>query len=166
LSPEEFLESFNELVAFLKLGYHPGGEMMPTVAVALNALVQLNGTIQKFHRRKTAKRETVSTIEEEIQNTALLSTTTFCRLLAAFERALIIDRVTSGIRRSRADYVAGRIGKTKHTRSGKDLPTGRPRRIFRRDEALALKRRGKSLRAIAAELGVPHTTIAAELRGK
>jgi DNA invertase Pin-like site-specific DNA recombinase len=86
-------------------------------------------------------------------------------LLAEFERALIVERVAAGVKQSQLDYKAGRIGKDKHTRSGKDLPSGRPRKIFRRDEAAALKAQGKSLRAIAKLLGVPFTTIADALRG-
>jgi putative DNA-invertase from lambdoid prophage Rac len=87
-------------------------------------------------------------------------------LLAEFERALIVERVAAGVKQSQADYRAGRIGKDKHTRSGKDLPSGRPKRIFRRDEAAALKAQGKSLRAIAKLLGVPFSTIADALKGK
>jgi putative DNA-invertase from lambdoid prophage Rac len=87
-------------------------------------------------------------------------------LLAEFERALIVERVAAGVKQSQADYKAGRIGRDKHTRSGKDLPSGRPKRIFRRDEAAALKAQGKSLRAIAKLLGVPFSTIADALKGK
>lgn len=83
---------------------------------------------------------------------------------AEFERAIIVERVASGVAQHRADFKAGRIGKAKHTRSGKDLPAGRPRRVFRRDEAMKLKREGKSLRAIAAALGVPLTTIVRALK--
>lgn len=81
-------------------------------------------------------------------------------LLAEFERAIIIERVAAGQAQFKKDFAAGRIGKDKHTRSGKDLPTGRPRRIFRRDHALALRKEGKSFRAIAKILGVPFSTIA------
>jgi DNA invertase Pin-like site-specific DNA recombinase len=87
-------------------------------------------------------------------------------LLAEFERALIIERVAAGQVQSRKDFAAGRIGKDKHTRSGKDLPSGRPRKIFRRDEALALRAQGKSLRAIAKLLGLPASTVADALKGK
>lgn len=85
-------------------------------------------------------------------------------LLAEFERALIVERVAAGVVQSRKDFAAGRIGRDKHTRSGKDLPSGRPKRIFRRDEALALRAQGKSLRAIAKAIGVPFSTIADALK--
>jgi putative DNA-invertase from lambdoid prophage Rac len=62
---------------------------------------------------------------------------------AEFERELIRDRVNAGIRNARA--------------RGKKL--GRPRRVFRRDEALEMRAQGKSWRAIAAALNVPLATL-------
>lgn len=60
-----------------------------------------------------------------------------------FERELIRERVVAGSR-------AARI-------KGKSL--GRPRRVFQRDEAAALRAKGMSWRKIAAQLGVPMSTI-------
>ncbi len=85
-------------------------------------------------------------------------------LIAEFERAIIVERVTAGIHQSRKDFAAGRIGRDKHTRSGRDLPSGRPRRIFRRDEALRLRESGASFRAIAKALGVPLSTVVDALK--
>src|ERR1700733_3002433 len=62
---------------------------------------------------------------------------------AEFERELIRDRVNAGIRNARAQ--------------GKQL--GRPRRVFRRDEALEMRARGLSWRKIAAALHVPLATL-------
>ncbi len=67
-------------------------------------------------------------------------------IMAAFaelERELIRERVVAGVRVARAN--------------GKHL--GRPKRVFRRDEALRLRNEGWSWRKIAAELGVPVTTV-------
>jgi DNA invertase Pin-like site-specific DNA recombinase len=67
-------------------------------------------------------------------------------IMAAFaelERELIRERVTAGVRAARA--------------KGKAL--GRPRRVFRRDEAVRMRGAGLSWRRIAAELGVPVTTV-------
>lgn len=86
--------------------------------------------------------------------------------VAEFERGLIVERVKAGVAQHRADYAAGRVGKEKHTRSGKDLPSGRPKRIFRRDLAAQMREEGKSFRTIARELGVPLATVADALRGK
>jgi DNA invertase Pin-like site-specific DNA recombinase len=67
-------------------------------------------------------------------------------IMAAFaelERELIRERVTAGVRAARA----------------KGTQLGRPRRVFRRDEALRLRQSGMSWRQIAAELKVPVTTV-------
>lgn len=63
--------------------------------------------------------------------------------VASFEVDLIRERTALGVRAARAK------GKT----------IGRPRRVFRRDEALRLRTEGWSWRRIAAHLGVPVMTI-------
>ena len=85
-------------------------------------------------------------------------------LLAEFEREMIAERTEAGRAQFKQDYAAGRIGKDKHTRSGRDLPSGRPKKIFRRDEALRLRSEGFSLRKISALLDVPFTTVADALK--
>jgi putative DNA-invertase from lambdoid prophage Rac len=70
----------------------------------------------------------------------------FMHILAAFgelEREMIRERVVAGLRTAKAD--------------GKAL--GRPKRVFRRDEALRLREDGLSWRAIAKQLGVPVMTV-------
>jgi putative DNA-invertase from lambdoid prophage Rac len=62
---------------------------------------------------------------------------------AEFEREMIRERVACGLRAARA--------------KGKSL--GRPKRVFRRDEALRLRVEGKSWRAISKELGIPVSTL-------
>ena len=69
---------------------------------------------------------------------------------AEFERAIIVERVQAGVDEAK--------------RQGKHC--GRPRRIFRRDEMRALKAAGMSLRKIAAQLGLPLSTVADALKGK
>jgi DNA invertase Pin-like site-specific DNA recombinase len=83
---------------------------------------------------------------------------------AEFERALIVERVRAGVAEHRRAFEAGRIGRDRHTRSGKDLSTGRPKKVFRRDKAVAMRRAGKSWRQIEASLGVPQATIRRALR--
>ncbi len=72
---------------------------------------------------------------------------------AEFERSLILERTQAGQARYRDAYEKGQVGKTVHSRSGKDLPPHRPRRIFDRDRVIELRRQGLSLRQIAAEMG-------------
>jgi DNA invertase Pin-like site-specific DNA recombinase len=85
-------------------------------------------------------------------------------LVAEFERAIIVERVQAGVAQHRIDYAAGRIGKDKHTKSGRDLPSGRPKVIFRRDEAVRMREAGASLRAISNALKIPLTTVVRALK--
>ena len=63
--------------------------------------------------------------------------------VAAFELELIKERTLLGVRAARA--------KGKHI--------GRPRRVFRRDEAIRLRAEGHSWRSIGKILGVPAMTV-------
>ncbi len=90
-------------------------------------------------------------------------------IMAAFaelEREMIRERVTAGLKLHKDYRDAGRIGKDIHTRSGKDLPTGRPPKIFPRDKAAQLRAEGKSWRYIQRVLGVPLSTIRGALAEK
>lgn len=62
---------------------------------------------------------------------------------AEFERETIRERVACGLRTAKA--------------KGKQL--GRPKRVFRRDEAMQLRSEGKSWRAISKQLGIPVSTL-------
>jgi DNA invertase Pin-like site-specific DNA recombinase len=78
---------------------------------------------------------------------------------AEFERSLILERSQAGRERYRRDYEAGRVGKTVHSRSGKDLPPHRPKRVFDREQVARLRQQGHSLRAIAEEMGIGLGTV-------
>jgi putative DNA-invertase from lambdoid prophage Rac len=67
-------------------------------------------------------------------------------LFAAFaemERGIIRERVCAGVRVANA----------------RGTPLGRPRRVFRRDEALRLRKKGKNWRSVAKTLGMPMSTV-------
>jgi len=49
---------------------------------------------------------------------------------AEFERSLIRERTKAGRLRYQQDYNAGKVGKTAYSRSGKNLPIGRPKRFL------------------------------------
>ncbi len=73
---------------------------------------------------------------------------------AEFERSLIRERALAGLKRYRQDYDAGRVGKeARSSRSGKNLPVGRPKRIFNRDRVAELHAQGLSYRQIASKFG-------------
>ena len=77
------------------------------------------------------------------------------QVFAQFERDLIHERVNAGIKRYQLEYAAGRA----RSKSGNNLPIGRPRKIFRVDEARRLRASGLSWRRIAKQLGVPEATV-------
>ena len=68
---------------------------------------------------------------------------TIMTAFAELEKELIRERTLAGVRAARAN--------------GKTL--GRPRRVFRRDEAIRLRNEGVSWRVIAKRLAVPLTTV-------
>ena len=83
---------------------------------------------------------------------------------AEFERSLILERTQAGQARYREAYEKGEVGKTVHSRSGKNLPPHRPRRIFDREKVLALRRQGLSMRRIADEMGIGLGTVTRTLQ--
>ena len=76
-------------------------------------------------------------------------------VFAQFEKDMINARVNAGVKRYQAEHAAGRA----HSKSGKNLPIGRPKSIFRVDEAIRMREEGLSWRKIAKELGVPEATV-------
>jgi putative DNA-invertase from lambdoid prophage Rac len=72
--------------------------------------------------------------------------------IAEFERELIRERVTAGLK----------AAKQRGTRSGRAI--GRPVNVFDREKARQLKQDGLSLRQIASQLGVPTATVMRGLR--
>ena len=83
---------------------------------------------------------------------------------AEFERSLIIERVQAGQARYRQDYLSGKVGKTVHSRSGKDLPPHRPRKIFDRRKVVDLADQGMSLRQIAKRMAIGLGTVSRTLK--
>jgi putative DNA-invertase from lambdoid prophage Rac len=78
---------------------------------------------------------------------------------AEFERELIRERSMAGLKRYRGQYAAGKVGKEVHSRSGKDLPVGRPRRVFARQRVFELRTTGLSYRQVARQLGIGEGTV-------
>jgi len=72
---------------------------------------------------------------------------TIIAAMAELERSVIRERIMAGMEYARA----------RGTKSGK--PIGRPRAIFRRDEARELRAQGRSWRQVARQLGVSPTTV-------
>ena len=83
---------------------------------------------------------------------------------AEFERSLILERTRAGHMRYREAFESGKVGRTVHSRSGRDLPPHRPRRIFDRDAVICLHRQGLSMRQIARQLSLGVGTVSRTLR--
>lgn len=77
------------------------------------------------------------------------------QVFAQFERDMINERVNAGIKRYYAEYKAGRA----RSKSGKNLPIGRPRSIFQVDQAITMRVEGLSWRKIAKVLGLAESTV-------
>lgn len=80
---------------------------------------------------------------------------------AEYERELIRERVAAGVRQHQSDFAAGRV----ESHSGKNLPIGRPRKVFDRARGLEMRKAGISYGRIAEQLGVPVATVHGALRG-
>jgi len=83
---------------------------------------------------------------------------------AEFEHSLILERSQAGRLRYQQDYASGKVGKTVHSRSGRDLPPHRPKKIFDRDKVIELHRAGYSMRRIAKEMSLGLGTVADTIR--
>jgi DNA invertase Pin-like site-specific DNA recombinase len=84
----------------------------------------------------------------------------------SFERSLIRERTQAGQARYRQDFESGKVGKTVASRSGRNLPPYRPRKIFDREEVLRLRRQGRSYRQIARSLGLGLGTVVRTLQAR
>ena len=98
-------------------------------------------------------------LDTDIQNPASRFLLHVLGAAAEFERSLIRERTQAGRLRYQQDYNAGKVGKTVYSRSGKNLPMGRPKRIFNREQVIEMRQRGTSIRAIAKQLGVGVGTV-------
>jgi DNA invertase Pin-like site-specific DNA recombinase len=83
---------------------------------------------------------------------------------AEFERSLIRERTQAGQARYKQDFENGKLGKTVSSRSGRNMPPHRPRKIFDREELFGLRRQGRSYRQIARSLGLGLGTVVRTLQ--
>jgi putative DNA-invertase from lambdoid prophage Rac len=107
---------------------------------------------------------TTQGLDTDSRNPASLFLLQVLGAAAEFERELIRERSKAGRARYLQDYRAGRVGKTVRSRSGKNLPPHRPKRIFDRDRVDQLRAQGLSIRQIAAKLGIGVGTAARTLQ--
>jgi DNA invertase Pin-like site-specific DNA recombinase len=85
---------------------------------------------------------------------------------AGFERELIRERTQAGRLRYKQDYAAGKVGKTVYSRSGRNLPPHRPKKVFDREGVVRLLYQGRSYRQIAKTLGIGTGTVVRTLQAR
>jgi DNA invertase Pin-like site-specific DNA recombinase len=100
-------------------------------------------------------------------------TLTVFAAVAELERSFIVERTQAGHRAYRdalkggdkefARFIATR---GRHSKSGRDLPVGRPKRIFDRKRLMALAAQGLSRRAIARAMRISLGTVQRSLTGQ
>ena len=61
---------------------------------------------------------------------------------AEFERALTRERTQAGRLRYKQDFESGKVGKSVSSRSGRNLPPHRFKKVFDRQEVLRLRSQG------------------------
>jgi DNA invertase Pin-like site-specific DNA recombinase len=104
-------------------------------------------------------------LDTDLQNRASRFLLHVLAAAAEFERSLIRERTQAGQTRYRQDFDSGKVGKTVSSRSGRNLPPHRPRKIFDREEVFQLRCQGRSYRQIAKSLGLGLGTVVRTLRG-
>jgi DNA invertase Pin-like site-specific DNA recombinase len=83
---------------------------------------------------------------------------------AELEREMIRERLRAGFQSYHEAYAKGLVGFGRSSKSGRNLPAGRQRRVFDHAKAMDLSAAGASIRAIAAELGIGKGTVERFLR--
>ncbi len=83
---------------------------------------------------------------------------------AEFERSLIVERIHAGRIRYQQDFEEGKVGRTVHSRSGRNLAPHRPKKIFDRNRVVELRSRGFSIRQIAKTLHLGLGTVSRTLQ--
>ena len=128
------------------------------------SLINCKMALQDLKRHGIRFVATSQNIDTDESNAAAQFLLNILMAAAEFERELIRERALAGLKRYRQDYQAGRVGKETHSHSGKNLPVGRPRRVFDHQKVIDLHAQGLTARKIAAQLGLGEGTVRRVLR--
>lgn len=91
----------------------------------------------------------------------------FLQVLAAaaeFERSIMRERCTAGLRRYQQDYEQGKVGKTVHSKSGKNQPVGGHRKVLDVKQLVELHEAGMPFSRIAERVGASKATVCRRLQ--
>jgi putative DNA-invertase from lambdoid prophage Rac len=173
----EIVETYQDVISGAK-NSRPGLNRLMEDAMARKFQCLLVWKLDRFGRSLVDCLNNIKTMEDhgirfiavtqgldtDIQNPASRFLLHVLGAAAEFERALIRERTQAGQQRYRHDYAAGKVGKTVYSRSGKNLPPHRPKRIFNREQVMELRRQGFSIRQISNRLGLGVGTVARTLQ--
>ncbi len=123
------------------------------------SLLHCKSALQELQANGVRFMATSQNIDTDESNPAARFLLHILMAAAEFERELICERSMAGQKRYRSQYEAGKVGKEVHSKSGKDLPIGRPREFFDRQRVVDLRAEGNSYRQIARQLGVGEGTV-------
>ena len=105
-------------------------------------------------------------LDTDLQNPASRFLLHMLGAAAEFERALIRERTRAGHLRYKKDFESGVVDKTVYSRSGRNLPPHRPKKVFDREEVFQLRRQGRSYRQIAKFLSLGLGTVVRTLQAR
>jgi DNA invertase Pin-like site-specific DNA recombinase len=128
------------------------------------SLWNCKAALQQLHAHGIRFIATTQNIDTDESNPAARFLLHMLMAAAEFERELIRERTLAGQQRYRQDYAAGRVGKTVSSRSGRNQPAHRPKKVFDREEVIRLRRQGRSYRQIAASLSLGVGTVVRTLQ--
>ena len=151
----EIVETYQDTISGAKAS-RPGLNRLMADAMARKFDCLLVWKLDRFGRSLVDCLNNIRTLEEhgirfiavtqgldtDIQNPASRFLLHVLGAAAEFERSLIRERTQAGRLRYKQDFDAGKVGKTVYSRSGKNLPVGRPKRIFNRERVIELRQKG------------------------
>jgi len=134
------------------------------LCVRRRAFVVTTDSLQELQAHGVRFIATSQNIDTDESNPAARFLLHILMAAAEFERELIQERSMAGQKRYRSQYEAGKVGKEVHSKSGKDLPIGRPKEFFDRKRVFQLREQRFSYREIARQLGIGEGTVRRILR--
>ena len=117
------------------------------------------GLLESLEEHRTRFISVTQGLDTDLQNPASRFLLHVLGAAAEFERSLIRERAQAGRLRYQQDFASGKVGKTVYSRSSRNLPPHRPRKIFNRDQVIEFKPQGLSIRQIARNLGLGVGTV-------
>ena len=124
--------------------------LVPTLHCFARSLTELSATLSRLRQMEIRLISHAESIDIDLQTWEGAMLFHLLTVVMNAENSMIARNVRVGVARAQK----------------KGTHCGRPRRRFPRAQARKLRKQGLSIRAIAARMGIPASTIAAALNGK